>query len=365
LTFVIIMKKITCTDERGKCNGPFFEDKFLPALNKRFLSKANLLRPSKVVFDFDNIKWADLLEVLSIAGAMFHLSNKLDQDITFRVSEFAKTQDTVNRLNASGFFDLLRAFGIGVAIPDPETTSPYTFFRFTNINNLSEKEAASNLISKNVERYYPWLSEYQKLSFNKIVHEMLENSLEHAYGVPTSGIRPRMIAIRRFSQKFLEYNASRNLAQQSYWLRTLLRTMTGCDFLEIAIVDVGVGILGTIREELTSYLADKLRRHPLPSELNDLAALRFALSQHKSTSSSVREGKGFGLYKFQDHVQAWNGLFLLRSGRARVIQSPTSQARDEQPNLAFFPGTQIRVLLPVTERSMNVEYVLSKERDLK
>lgn len=360
-----IMTKVICVDESGRCNGPFFEQHFLESFNKKLLRKAGRSAQPKVTFDFADLTWADLLELLSIVGAMHYASTALSREVSFKVSEAAKSNDSVRHLIASGFFDLLRVFGIKANLPPPETTSPYSFFRFTNINNLGEKEYAGSLISKNVERYYPWLSDYQKLSFDRIVHEVLENSLEHAYGGLTSEVRPRMIAIRRFSKSFLEKNTAKKLGQQSYWLRDLLRTESGCDFLEICIVDIGVGIRASISEVLRDHVAGKLSREPLPAELDDLAALRFVLSPHKSTSSATEEGKGYGLYKFQDHVQAWGGLFLLRSGRARVIQSPASQSRDEKSNLAFFPGTQVRVLLPMKDRTMNVEYVLSKESELK
>ncbi|HEX8178233.1 MAG TPA: hypothetical protein VF525_01685, partial [Pyrinomonadaceae bacterium] len=106
-------------------------------------------------------------------------------------------------------------------------------------------------------------------------------------------------------------------------------------------------------------------REPLPAEITDLAALRFTLSGEKTTSSAVKEGKGYGLYKLKNHVQAWNGLFLIRTGRARLIYSPAAQKVDERDDLLYFPGTQIRVMLPIADRSMNVEYILSRESELK
>ncbi len=358
------MIKVTCVDGSGRCNGPFFEQQFIENFNKKILQKPKHVTRSKFVFDFGEMVWADLLELLSIVGAMYHTSANLQQEVAFRVSESAKSNECIAHLNASGFFDILNVIGIKTKFPPPQTTSPYSFYRFTNINNLGEKEHAGSLISKNVERYYPWMSDYQKLSFDKIIHEVLENSLEHAYGTPTSDIHPRLIAIRKF-KAFEGKNISNRLVQQSYWLRDLLRTVTGCDFLEICIVDVGIGIRASINDVLRQHVANNLSREPLAAELDDLAALRFVLSPHKSTSSSIKEGKGYGLYKFQDHVQAWGGLFLLRSGRARIIQSPVSQSKDEKSNLAFFPGTQIRVLLPMMDRTMNIQYVLSKESGLR
>jgi hypothetical protein len=360
------MSILKCVDEAGRCQSPFFEDTFLKKFNANFVDPSKSVKSPLVTFDFGELIWADLLELLSIVGAMHYLSIEQNKKVSFRMRHTSQSQKSIAHLTASGFFALLSNLHLGVKIPTISTTDPYGFFRFTNISDYYEKEEARKLISHNIDYYYRWMAPSQRLSFDKIVNEALENTLEHAYGASHRYVRPRMIAIRRFPSEFLTSNASRKIAQLSYWLRDLLRHSPGVDYLEITIVDVGVGILHRIREELTEYIQARIKsRKVLPSEINDLAALRFTLSGSKSTSSSIKEGKGYGLYKLKNHVQAWNGLFLIRTGRARLIYSPTTQEVDEKDNLRFFPGTQIRVMLPITDRRMNVEYILSRESELR
>ncbi|HEU0143405.1 MAG TPA: hypothetical protein VFQ47_01350 [Nitrososphaera sp.] len=360
------MPKIACVNRFGRCQTPFFEQQFLKAFYDRFLSKAQPLKSGSVIFDFNELVWADLLEILSIIGAMFHLSTQSNQKVALHISESAKSQKSIDHLAASGFFSLLSHLSIEVNAPEVTTDDPHFFFRFTNITDYYKKEEARNLILENLKYYYPEMSSTERFSFDKIVNEALENTLEHAYDSRPSGLRPRLIGIRRFPAKSLAAQSTQILTHQSYWLRDLLRHSKGCDFLEISIVDVGVGILANIRNELVPYMQSKLGRAVMPSEINDLSALRFVTSKAKSTSSYSKEGKGFGLYKLKNHVQAWNGLFLIRSGRARIISSPATQENDETDKLIPFLGTQIRVLLPVTtDRRMNIEYILSRESELK
>ncbi len=360
------MLKVKCVDKSGRCNSPFFEDQFLELFTNKFGRAASVLKSNQVVFDFDDVVWTDLLELMSVVGAMFYVSSSQDNKVSFHVTESPQSRKTIGHLSASGFFDLLRQLGIKAKTPELSTTDPYAFFRFTNISDYFEKEVARNLILDNVDYYYPWIAPSQRLSFDKIINEALDNTLEHAYNSPPLSVRPRMIAIRRFSSDFLSSNASYKLAQQSYWLRALLRYTQKCDFLEISIVDVGVGILERIRPELTRHIQSRtVSRAIIPSEVNDISALRFTLSGDKSTSSSIKEGKGYGLYKLKNHVQAWNGLFLIRSGRARLIYSPATLEVDERDNLRPFPGTQIRIMLPMADRRMNVEYILGRENELK
>lgn len=360
------MSILKCVDEFGRCQSPFFEDTFLKKFNANFGEHPKSVKSPKVIFNFGELIWGDLLELLSIVGAMHYLSTEYDKKVSFKIANTSHNQKSIAHLTASGFLALINNLGFDVKVPPISTTDPYAFFRFTNVSDYYEKEEARKLISNNIDYYYSWMAPSQRLSFDKIINEALENTLEHAYDTPPSKIRPRMIAIRRFSSEFLSSNASKKVAHLSYWLRDLLRNAPGTDYLEISIVDVGVGIRRRIIEELTQHIQSKVEtRKVLPPEIDDLAALRFTLSGIKTTSFSIKEGKGYGLYKLKNHVQAWNGLFLIRTGRARLIYSPTTQEVDERNNLHFFPGTQIRVMLPITDRRMNVEYILSRESELR
>ena len=61
-------------------------------------------------------------------------------------------------------------------------------------------------------------------------------------------------------------------------------------------------------------------------------------------------GRGQGIQQIRKQVGRWEGLVSVRSGTARIADTPEwTQMPPVEEGLAFFPGAQINIILP--ERS--------------
>jgi hypothetical protein len=365
--------QIRCTDSRGRCDTLFFEEHLLPTIRRRLLAARPQVRAVEVQFDFGELTWADLVEVSSIAaiGRVLLARNFL---VTLRFVKSRRSRLALRHLSAAGFFTMVTGLGLKIELDADDTTDDHVLFRFEDVHSYATKEEARARIRSNLHYWYERnLPSDQIASFDKIVNEALENCLEHAYDT-TDTASPRIVAARRFSAKHFYDITDTGLpgaykpTRISYWLHPLLSGNIGCDFLELSIVDAGVGIKTRLASALETYLRRKLAglRDLVPGDITDSAALLFALSRSKSTCAqdSADNIRGYGLYKLRDHVQAWNGLLYIRTGRARFIYAPGTDAPDVAIK-TYFPGTQIRVWLPVADRSPYIRYVFAKESELR
>jgi hypothetical protein len=353
---------LPCSDQWGYCQGPFFERDFLSAFN-RVREARRSVAPRAIQFDFRQLRSADLLELLSIVCSACWIKRLPGHRVRFT---FDERSDAIDNLSAAGFFALLEKLGLRSGRSDLPTVTPEVFLRLATFDDWNGKERARAQVGDALRYYYDWMDANQLLSFDTIVNEALENTIDHAYDASTPEPLPRLIGIRRFDARLLGGRQAWRLPHVSYWLRELSRALPPCDFLDICIVDAGVGIAHRIGPVLKAKLAAATRTPVALVPLDALGALRFVLSAEKSTSAGSKEGKGYGLYKLKNHVQAWGGLFVLRSSTARVIYYPVAHRLDETSRIAFFPGTQVRVLLPILpDRQANIEYVLGKDRDLR
>lgn len=104
--------------------------------------------------------------------------------------------------------------------------------------------------------------------------------------------------------------------------------------LELAVVDLGLGIPTT------------LRREPKYAGLSDLEAVERALDD--KVTSTGKDGRGAGLYELVSAVgRAGNSTLVIRSGRAHLTTSVRSRIKDMQratPSSPV-PGTWISVRL--------------------
>ena len=101
--------------------------------------------------------------------------------------------------------------------------------------------------------------------------------------------------------------------------------------VKIAVMDVGVGF----RKSLSNRF--KLR--------GDFDAIDKALLHGASRYED--EGRGLGLASVRRFVDQWKGKLSIRSGTAKLSIIPKwSRGRDQERGLAFFPGSQINIMLP-------------------
>src|SRR5690242_1678589 len=111
------MPTLKCVDNTGRCSGPFFEGQFLEHFNNTFNARVKTFKSPQVIFDFDEVVWVDLLELLSIVGAMSYISNTSDKKVRLNFTESHRSKKTINHLSASGFFDLINQLDIKVNPP--------------------------------------------------------------------------------------------------------------------------------------------------------------------------------------------------------------------------------------------------------
>jgi hypothetical protein len=294
---------------------------------------------------------------------MMALASSTANKIRFTFS--SPDPNTVRFLAGSGFLHLLESAKVIVDVAHGhDTLDEFTYFRFADIDDMSTRNVAVKVAGERLAFDCRFHGD-QIASFKRILGEALDNAVEHAYGKKQVAFAPRLFAIRRFSFRGLRHLQARQLEQHlsamTDWMRSLALRQAS-DFLEIAIVDVGLGILGTVRDSLAAYLKSRVTDRPLhAAELNDLNALEFVLSDARSTSLPDKN-RGHGLYDLKNHVQAWDGLLSVRSGHAGIVYAPggvglsTSSARR-----SFFPGTQIRIILPIQDRREYIRYVMARE----
>jgi len=105
----------------------------------------------------------------------------------------------------------------------------------------------------------------------------------------------------------------------------------GKNIVKIAVMDIGSGFRKTLSERFLLH--------------SDYDAIEKGLLHGASRYSD--KGRGHGLSAVRRFVQEWNGRLSIRSGTAKLSIIPHwSKGKRKQENLAFFPGSQIGIVLP-------------------
>jgi hypothetical protein len=210
-------------------------------------------------------------------------------------------------------------------------------------------------VSETLSGLYPWLDRVQTYSFvQALVCETCDNALAHAYRRTVAGeYRVQVIAIRRVPARLYETG--------QFWFTRFSHQCSFKEYIEIAIVDGGDGLFRRLRRRWKSRVNEIVRTQDRPvtkSELNsELGCLRWVLSKERSTYLTGLR-RGYGLHRVIKHAtEGWGGLFYIRSGHSRVVRLPDG-GTEMTDQLEPFPGTQVRVCLPVADRQAEIERVL-------
>ena len=124
------------------------------------------------------------------------------------------------------------------------------------------------------------------------------------------------------------------VAVQTYAYRKRL----GRRVVVIAICDAGVGF----RQSLESSPA-----HKASDRWDDSKALEAAVLRAVSRFRHGDEGRGQGLAQIRKFIAKWNGKLSVRSGTARLaIVPPWDEDEPMQEAMAFFPGSQMQIIIP-------------------
>lgn len=150
-----------------------------------------------------------------------------------------------------------------------------------------------------VNRWFPDKPIQFRENLITLIKETVENSCDHSGKYPQDGI--------------------------CYYVVQKYQRKSGCVELDIAVSDVGVGMLES-------------QRRVFPETKDDIAAIRGALLEGKSGRKS---GGGMGYYAIREALGQLNGSLDIRSGQGVVLYNPTwVQPRVYRKNTSY-PGTQL------------------------
>ncbi|MCY3920187.1 MAG: hypothetical protein OXG38_10350 [Chloroflexi bacterium] len=145
------------------------------------------------------------------------------------------------------------------------------------------------------------------VQFSVILSEVCQNIVEHAEG-------PGWVAAQR-------YNWTRRLGRQ---------------VLVIGVSDVGRGFRESLAEEHAERFGDRW---------GDVTALEAAFLMGLTRFPDT--GRGQGIQQIRKQVARWQGLVSIRSGTARIADSPAwHPSPPVVDGLPGFPGAQINIVLP-------------------
>lgn len=141
------------------------------------------------------------------------------------------------------------------------------------------------------------------------------------------GINGFIVALSEVCQNIIEHSETKGFVGiQKYHFQSMNKNV-----VKIAVMDVGIGFRVSLSERF--------------SLKNDLEAIEKALLH--GVSRYTEKGRGHGLAAVRRFVNQWNGKFSIRSGTARLsIIPPWAWGKEKELNLAYFPGSQINILLP-------------------
>jgi hypothetical protein len=323
-----------------------FETAFLPNFNRALRSTA-----SEFVFDLRQTTFADLMELMSLLIAAQELRRATAGHVRFEISATPAADAT----NFSRFLQkyqfVAAANSLGFDIPLKQNTSDMSTGRLMAITAFGERDLGRirTLFSERLQRD---LSGFGPIEIDNlaqgIVGEACENAVLHAYDADGASLPCRFLAVRS-----IPAHRDRTKAPLPNWFRATAHEYPNSTLLDISIADGGIGINGRLGPTFQARTADLLcrvqKRAPLLDELSEIECLKWALSANRS-SHLTGPRRGFGLFQMMTYALAgWGGAFYLRSGHCRVVCLPTG-SYEYAAKLRYFPGTQVRVLLPLVPR---------------
>ena len=184
------------------------------------------------------------------------------------------------------------------------------------------------------------LLEITPITTNSDVHEVVDTVqaragaiLAHTLRYPPAAVVQFSVILSEVCQNIVEHAEGPGwVAAQSYnWTRRLGRHVA-----VIAVSDLGRGFRASLADEHAERFGDRW---------GDVTALEAAFLLGLTRFPDV--GRGQGIQQIRKQVARWNGLLSIRSGTARIADSPPwSRNPPVEEGLRHFPGAQINIILP-------------------
>ena len=184
------------------------------------------------------------------------------------------------------------------------------------------------------------LLEITPITTNSDVHGVVDRVQSRAGAILSGTLRYPAAVVVQFSvilsevcQNIVEHSdGSGWVAAQAYnWTRRLGRHVA-----VIAVCDLGRGFRASLADGHAERFGDRW---------GDATALEAAFLLGLTRFPDT--GRGQGIQQIRKQVARWNGLLSIRSGTARIADTPTwSRNPPLEENLPSFPGAQINIILP-------------------
>ena len=136
-----------------------------------------------------------------------------------------------------------------------------------------------------------------------------------------------IVALSEVCQNIIEHSETKGFVGiQKYHFQSMNKNV-----VKIAVMDIGIGFRMSLSERF--------------SLKDDLEAVEKALLH--GASRYAEKGRGHGLAAVKRFVNQWNGKLSIRSGTAKLSIIPQwAWGKEKEFNLAYFPGSQVNILLP-------------------
>ena len=136
-----------------------------------------------------------------------------------------------------------------------------------------------------------------------------------------------IVALSEVCQNIIEHSETKGFVGiQKYHFQSMNKNI-----VKIAVMDIGIGFRMSLSERF--------------SLKSDLEAIEKALLH--GASRYAEKGRGHGLAAVRRFVNQWNGKLSIRSGTAKLSIIPAwAWGKEKEFNLAYFPGSQVNILLP-------------------
>ncbi len=136
-----------------------------------------------------------------------------------------------------------------------------------------------------------------------------------------------IVALSEVCQNIIEHSENRGFVGiQKYYWQNIEKNI-----VKIAVMDIGIGFRQSLSERFTFK--------------SDFEAIEKGLIH--GASRYADKGRGHGLSAVRRFVNEWNGKLSIRSGTAKLSLIPKwGRGRRNEGNLAYFPGSQINIILP-------------------
>ena len=265
-------------------------------------------RPGPVLFDLRRLRWVDPNGMLGILAAG-------------KVAAEAGSAPRISLPDQPEIASYLDRMGFREAAGE--------VFEFGAASKWRRRARASDV-----------LLEITPVTRNSDVHQVVDRVqsragaiLSNTLGYPASAVVQFSVILSEVCQNIIEHAGRPGwVAAQSYnWKRRLGRHVA-----IISVADIGRGFRASLEDEHASRFGERW---------GDVTALEAAFLMGLTRFPDT--GRGQGIQQIRKQVGRWNGLLSIRSGSARIADTPDWSSKPPlEEDLRPFPGAQINIILP-------------------